>query len=191
MPFPCKQVRRASYSSRPIWCLCPPVLAAIFVPQRNEMWYDLGGSLGFLSATITSLYYPTLKAKFWEGAHVPFLPLSSFAPRQLLLTAVLGIWTIRLGGFLVQASSLCPAVQCEFDNRRTSSQSVPSRPEGTHVSTRSSTGLERSRRFGWPRVCCRSHSFLRVSHIPAALWVLLVGMPVYLVCLTPLACSWH
>lgn len=118
MPFLCKQVRRASYFSRPIpLSSCPLVLAAIFVPQGNEKWYDLGGSLGFLSATVTSLYYPTLKAKFWQGAHVPFLPLSSFAPRQLLLTTVLGIWTIRLGSFLVQARLLFPALHKDFDNR--------------------------------------------------------------------------
>ncbi|KAH9989020.1 DUF1295-domain-containing protein [Russula vinacea] len=78
------------------------VLAAIFVPQANEMWYDLGGSLGFLSTTFVSLYYPTLKARYWEGANVHFPPLSSFAPRQLLLTAALVVWTVRLGSFLVQ-----------------------------------------------------------------------------------------
>ncbi|KAI0279274.1 DUF1295-domain-containing protein [Russula aff. rugulosa BPL654] len=78
------------------------VLATIFVPQANEKWYDLGGTLGFLSTTFVSLYYPTLKARYWEGTNVPFPPLSSFAPRQLLLTASLVIWTVRLGSFLVQ-----------------------------------------------------------------------------------------
>ena len=81
------------------------VLAAIFVPQANEKWYDLGGTLGFLSTTFISLYYPTLKARYLEGANVPFPPLSSFAPRQLLLTASLVIWTVRLGSFLVQVST--------------------------------------------------------------------------------------
>lgn len=81
------------------------VLAAIFVPRANEKWYDLGGTLGFLSTTFVSLYYPTLKARYWEGANYPFPPLSSFAPRQLLLTASLVIWTVRLGSFLVQASA--------------------------------------------------------------------------------------
>ncbi|KAI0050461.1 DUF1295-domain-containing protein [Auriscalpium vulgare] len=77
------------------------VLAAIFVPQANEKYYDLGGALGFISTTFVSLYYPTLKAKLWEGkAYATFPPLSSFAPRQLLLTAALGIWTVRLGSFL-------------------------------------------------------------------------------------------
>jgi hypothetical protein len=52
-----------------------------------------------------------LKARYWEGANVYFPPLSSFAPRQLLLTATLVIWTVRLGSFLVQVTrygcSLC------------------------------------------------------------------------------------
>ncbi|KAI0249150.1 DUF1295-domain-containing protein [Lactifluus subvellereus] len=124
------------------------ILAAIFVPQANEKWYDLGGSLGFLSATVTSLYYPTLKAKFWEGAPVPFPPLSSFAPRQLLLTAALGIWTIRLGGFLVQR-----AIKAGGDSRFDKVKHQP----GTFT------------------------AFWMVQ----ALWVLLVGMPVYLVNVVP------
>ncbi|KAH9983095.1 DUF1295-domain-containing protein [Russula compacta] len=78
------------------------ILAAVFVPQANEKWYDLGGSLGFLSTTFISLYYPTLKVRYWEGINIPFPPLSSFAPRQLLLTSALIIWTTRLGSFLVQ-----------------------------------------------------------------------------------------
>ncbi|KAH9928668.1 uncharacterized protein B0H18DRAFT_1000059, partial [Fomitopsis serialis] len=46
-------------------------LAVIFVPQANEKFYDLGGALGFVTSTFTSLYYPSMKAN---------LP-----PRQLLL----------------------------------------------------------------------------------------------------------
>lgn len=129
------------------------VLAAVFVPQANEKWYDLGGSLGFLSTTFVSLYYPTLKAKYWEGASVSFPPLSSFAPRQQLLTAILVIWTVRLGSFLVRVSdtlalyatwSICdPAIPC----------SAPSRLGETHVLTRSSIRLGPLPPSGWPRVC--------------------------------------
>ncbi|KAI0261495.1 DUF1295-domain-containing protein [Gloeopeniophorella convolvens] len=79
------------------------VLAAIFVPQKTDKYFDLGGSLGFISTAFVSLYYPVLKARFWEGArNVPFPPITSFAPRQLLITAALGVWTVRLGSFLVQ-----------------------------------------------------------------------------------------
>src|SRR6266851_6956043 len=84
------------------------VLAAIFVPQANEKCYDLGGSIGFLSTTFISLYYPTLKARYWEGIDVPYPPHSSLAPRQLLLTAALVVWTIRLGSFLVRVIATFP-----------------------------------------------------------------------------------
>ena len=78
------------------------VLAMIFVPQANEKYYDLGGAAGFLSTTFISLYYPSLKAKFWTRIPGATLPnISSFAPRQLLITACLSLWSLRLGGFLV------------------------------------------------------------------------------------------
>jgi hypothetical protein len=78
------------------------VLALIFVPQANEKYFDLGGAIGFLSTTAISLYYPSLKLKFWDGVPGPLPLLKSFAPRQLLLTAALSIWSVRLGSFLVQ-----------------------------------------------------------------------------------------
>ncbi|KAG6914993.1 hypothetical protein DXG01_014027 [Tephrocybe rancida] len=77
------------------------LLALIFVPQQSEMFYDLGGALGFLSTTFVSLYYPFLKAKFYDRLPGAVLPaLTSFAPRQLLLSAALGVWTVRLGSYL-------------------------------------------------------------------------------------------
>jgi hypothetical protein len=119
------------------------VLAAVFVPQANEKWYDLGGSLGFLSTTFVSLYYPTLKARYWQGTNVPFPPLSSFAPRQILLTAALTVWTVRLGSFLVQVISTYPScsVRCGSYLADHFLCSAPSRSEETHVSTKSSISL--------------------------------------------------
>ncbi|KAI0710082.1 hypothetical protein C8Q76DRAFT_740946 [Earliella scabrosa] len=77
------------------------VLALIFVPQANEMYYDLGGSLGFMSTTLVSLYYPHLKAKFWDRLPTATLPpITHFAPRQILLNAAILAWTTRLGTFL-------------------------------------------------------------------------------------------
>ncbi|RDB25775.1 hypothetical protein Hypma_006418 [Hypsizygus marmoreus] len=76
------------------------ILALVFVPQQNEKYYDLGGALGFVSTTFISLYYPALKDKFYYRIPGALPPLSSFAPRQLLLSAALGIWTLRLGSFL-------------------------------------------------------------------------------------------
>ncbi|KZT73108.1 DUF1295-domain-containing protein [Daedalea quercina L-15889] len=78
------------------------VLALIFVPQANEKFYDLGGSLGFVTSTVASLYYPSFKAKYWDNlpnARLP--PITSFAPRQLLLSAAIVAWSTRLGSFLV------------------------------------------------------------------------------------------
>lgn len=72
------------------------------------MWYDLGGSLGFLSTTFVSLYYPTLKARYWEGTNASFPSFSSFAPRQRLLTSALTVWAIRLGSFLVEVITSAP-----------------------------------------------------------------------------------
>lgn len=85
------------------------LFAAIFVPLQTEKYYDFCGSLGFLSALAASLYYPALKTKFLDkvvGATIP--ALRSFAPRQLLMSAVMLLWTSRLGIFLlaVSASSL-------------------------------------------------------------------------------------
>ncbi|KAF8183992.1 hypothetical protein BJ912DRAFT_1119431 [Pholiota molesta] len=60
------------------------LFALVFVPQQNEMFYDLGGAIGWMSSTFISLYYP----------------LTHFAPRQVLLSAAVGIWSLRLGSFL-------------------------------------------------------------------------------------------
>ncbi|KAF9565400.1 DUF1295-domain-containing protein [Agrocybe pediades] len=76
------------------------LFALIFVPQQNETYYDLGGAIGWVSSAFLSLYYPALKARFWDGLPVALPPLASFAPRQILLTAALGIWSVRLGSFL-------------------------------------------------------------------------------------------
>ncbi|KAJ7746350.1 hypothetical protein B0H16DRAFT_1557120 [Mycena metata] len=76
------------------------LLAMIFVPQQNEKYYDLGGAAGFLSTVFVSLYYPALRTKFVGGNAGPLPSIWSFAPRQLLLSAALGIWSVRLGSFL-------------------------------------------------------------------------------------------
>jgi hypothetical protein len=82
------------------------VFALIFVPQQNEKYYDLGGMIGFLSSTFLSLYYPALRAGFIQGIPMTLPALSTFAPRQLLATAALGIWTVRLGTFLTLVSDV-------------------------------------------------------------------------------------
>jgi hypothetical protein len=82
----------------------PAAGAAAFVPLATEMYFDLWGSLGYLSTAFVSLYYPALRTKtqhlLGNGANAPLPPLSSFAPRQLLLTACLSVWATRMGIFL-------------------------------------------------------------------------------------------
>ncbi|KAJ7220167.1 hypothetical protein GGX14DRAFT_433658 [Mycena pura] len=82
--------------------LLQTLLALIFVPQQNEKYYDLGGAAGFLSTAFISLYYPALKSKFFDRNPTPLPSILSFAPRQLLVSAALGIWSIRLGTFLAE-----------------------------------------------------------------------------------------
>ncbi|GAW07813.1 DUF1295-domain-containing protein [Lentinula edodes] len=52
------------------------VFALVFVPQRNEKYYDLGGAVGFISTTFASLYYPSLRESvmgdwghFWSSEY--------------------------------------------------------------------------------------------------------------------------
>lgn len=55
-----------------------------------------------MTTVCISLYSPYIKARFWEGRPVALPDISSFAPRQLLLTAAVGIWSLRLGTFLAE-----------------------------------------------------------------------------------------
>ncbi|KAF8317930.1 DUF1295-domain-containing protein [Clavulina sp. PMI_390] len=73
--------------------------AAVFIPLHTEKYYDLLGSAGFLSASFVSLYSPWIAARL-RGEQVPFPPLTAHAPRQLLLTGCLMLWSSRLGYFL-------------------------------------------------------------------------------------------
>lgn len=63
--------------------------------------------MGWISSTVLSLYYPSLKAKYWNAIPGAALPaVSSFAPRQILLTAAVGLWSLRLGSFLAMVNSV-------------------------------------------------------------------------------------
>lgn len=78
--------------------------AAVFVPLKTEKYYDLFGAAGFVSSAFVSLHYPWMRARLWEGRSVAFPALSSHAPRQLLLTGALALWSARLGVFLFDVS---------------------------------------------------------------------------------------
>ncbi|KAK1920891.1 hypothetical protein DB88DRAFT_513628 [Papiliotrema laurentii] len=79
------------------------VFAAYSVPNKTDKFYDLAGSLGFISTTLLSLYYPALRSLV-SGPRIPFKPFdfASHHPRQLIVSALYLLWAGRLGTFLFQ-----------------------------------------------------------------------------------------
>ncbi|KAH7884263.1 hypothetical protein F5I97DRAFT_1888107 [Phlebopus sp. FC_14] len=86
-------------------------LARVFVPRADDRFYDLSGAAGFVTTALVSVYYPfsrsftrtvfhrgTLQR---NGISASFSELR-FAPRQMLLTSVLFLWSVRLGSFLAR-----------------------------------------------------------------------------------------
>lgn len=155
------------------------VFALVFVPQHNEKYYDLGGAVGFISTTFVSLYYPSLKESLASGKFHGLAPLSSFAPRQLLLSAALGVWATRLGSFLVQVSCV---YTCFSD---TTYDQEPSREllklAEIPDSMRSSTSRPILPSIGSCKVLHTSPISWNITDTgPEATWVCAVGLPVYL-----------
>ncbi|ORY66663.1 DUF1295-domain-containing protein [Leucosporidium creatinivorum] len=70
--------------------------AAVAIPLQTEKFYDLSGSLTFISCTFLSLYWRPLTA----GKPLP--SLLSFHPRQLIMSGFCVLWAGRLGSFLFQ-----------------------------------------------------------------------------------------
>lgn len=98
------------------------IQAAVAIPSiltRNERFYDLSGSLTYLSCTALSLLLPTIRARHAAslvGAAKPAWPslVGSFARqagplalnwRQVALSAAVSIWATRLGSYLFQRIS--------------------------------------------------------------------------------------
>lgn len=83
------------------------VQALVALPSivtQNEQFYDLSGSLTFMSCTAASLYIPALRARSYansQGLPKPALPgLLSFGTRKVVLSAMVIFWAGRLGSFL-------------------------------------------------------------------------------------------
>lgn len=77
--------------------------ASIAVPLKTEKYYDLCGSMGFLSAVGFSLYWPSLRSKFILGTAGATIPaITAFHPRQLVMSGITALWAGRLGTFLFQ-----------------------------------------------------------------------------------------
>lgn len=124
------------------------LFAAIFIPLQTERFYDLCGSIGFLSAAGVSLYGPALKAKYWDRVPGAAFNTTNFAPRQLIMTAGLALWATRLGSYLLHR-----ATKHKGDSRFDTIRSNPARFA-----------------FSW---------FMQAN------WVMIVGLPVYLINVLP------
>ena len=90
------------YLSQPLTLSEIQLLMLLKLDRQNEKYFDLIGSLGFLSCTAFSLYFPTLRSRFYLGQNVPFPAITSFHPRQLLISGLTVLWAGRLGSFLFQ-----------------------------------------------------------------------------------------
>lgn len=95
--------------------------AAFAVPAQSDRFYDLAGSLGFISSTLLSLYYPSVKSYFGNGPRIPFDTnlLRAHHPRQLIASAMILLWAGRLGSFLFQRV-LKAGKDSRFDEIKTS-----------------------------------------------------------------------
>lgn len=76
--------------------------ASVAIPLQTEIFYDLSGSLTFISCTALSLYYPSLKDRYIHKSSKPLPRISSFHTRQLLMSGFTCLWATRLGTFLFQ-----------------------------------------------------------------------------------------
>ncbi|KAI9865865.1 MAG: hypothetical protein M1824_000125 [Vezdaea acicularis] len=87
---------------------------AVAIPSiltRNERYYDLSGSLTYLSCTALSLMLPAYRVKMAAAGSAAAAPgllglaAGSLNWRQVVLSAAVSIWATRLGTFLFQRIS--------------------------------------------------------------------------------------
>lgn len=110
------------------------IQAACAIPSilfQTERFYDLSGSLTYISCTALSLYLPTLRARYAIGAggNTPQWPslLASLTSkggvnvwnwRQVVLSAAVTIWAARLGSFLFSRITSEDGRDSRFDSIR-------------------------------------------------------------------------
>ncbi|KAL8653194.1 MAG: hypothetical protein Q9210_002236 [Variospora velana] len=98
---------------------------------QTERFYDLSGSLTYISCTALSLYLPTIRARAAAaavGAAKPAWPsiLAALAGngglnwRQVALSAAVSIWATRLGTYLFSRITSDNGTDSRFDNIRSS-----------------------------------------------------------------------
>lgn len=110
--------------------------AATAIPSillQTERFYDLSGSITYISCTALSLYLPTLRARYAAklGATMPAWPsllasltskggVSAWNWRQVVLSAAVTIWAVRLGSFLFKRITSEDGKDSRFDSIRSS-----------------------------------------------------------------------
>lgn len=109
---------------------------AVAIPSiafQSERFYDLSGSLTYISCTALSLALPALRARLAASAAGQPLPpwpslLASFGAggpnawnwRQLALSAAVAVWAVRLGSFLFGRITADDGRDSRFDSIRAS-----------------------------------------------------------------------
>ncbi|KAL8807627.1 MAG: hypothetical protein Q9182_000611 [Xanthomendoza sp. 2 TL-2023] len=99
---------------------------------QTERFYDLSGSITYISCTALSLYLPTIRARFAAaavGSAKPAWPSilaalagngGGFNWRQVALSAAVSIWATRLGTYLFSRISSDNGTDSRFDDIRSS-----------------------------------------------------------------------
>lgn len=107
------------------------IQTAVAIPSiatQTERFYDLSGSLTYLSCTTLSLFLPYMRAKaagtitggLTEYFSSQGLGQGTWWWRQALLSAAVGIWATRLGSYLFKRISSDDGKDSRFDDIRTS-----------------------------------------------------------------------
>jgi steroid 5-alpha reductase family enzyme len=110
------------------------IQAAVAIPSillQTERFYDLSGSLTYISCTALSLYLPTLRARLAasSSATAPAWPsllasltskgaVNAWNWRQVVLSAAVTIWATRLGTFLFSRITSDDGRDSRFDSIR-------------------------------------------------------------------------
>ena len=133
----------ATHFTRPLLSTLIPTVALSFTLQgltaipsialQTERFYDLSGSLTYLSCTLLSLYLPFLRARqaaLSSGLAAPSAPSILAALRgaqnaglnwrQVFLSAAVGLWASRLGSYLFKRISGDGGKDSRFDGLRES-----------------------------------------------------------------------
>ncbi|MCJ1234894.1 hypothetical protein MMC14_002858 [Varicellaria rhodocarpa] len=108
------------------------LVAVPSILTQSERFYDLSGSLTYISCTALSLYLPVLRARYAAGLAGSTKPVwpsvlgalmgragSGLNWRQVVLSAAVGFWATRLGSFLFARIS-SDGHDSRFDNIRNS-----------------------------------------------------------------------